>query len=107
MALSMEDMARGVIQPEVLTRVQAGMMNRCYLAYAAADNADAGLQIKRITLCGRVTAEPALYVTNFCWLVMAVTTVTSLDAAALTDTVITSCINQANWDMMADLLVPS
>lgn len=98
-------MATGIIDPAVLPRVQAGMMNRCFLAYAATANANATIQAKRITLCDRVTADPTLYVTNFAWLVMSVTTATALQD--VTDSVITSCINQANWDMMADLLVPS
>lgn len=105
MALTMEDMARGVIQPEVKTRVQAGMMNRCFLAYAATANGNATIQAKRITLCGQVSASPDRYLDNFAWMVMTVTAVTTLDD--ITDSVITSCINQGNWDMMADLLVPT
>lgn len=103
MALPLNQMTPGVFDVDIRNLVQAGMVNRCFLAYAATANADATIQAKRMVLCASVTNTPDRYVTNFAYMSLAQATIT--DIADYTATVVTSTINQANWDMMADLLI--
>jgi arginine exporter protein ArgO len=102
-AIPLDEMTRGVAQPEVLVLVQAGMMNRCYLAYAVTTGT-APLPAKRKMLCSWVNADPPRYLLSFAWMSLAQANISTLDSYDAT--VATSTINQTNWDMMADLLVP-
>jgi hypothetical protein len=103
-ALSLEDIARGVEQPEIREIVLGAMMNRVYLAYAVTTGTDP-MPAKRRALEAAIVAAPDAYVTRFAFMSLSTTTITTLDD--YTPTVGTSTINQSNFDMMADLIIPT
>lgn len=105
MAIPLDQVTPAVGLGNVREIVQAGMLNRCFLAYSATANTDATIQKKRLYLCAKVAADQEIYLTDFVWMVLTETTVTAV--SAVDNTVVTSVINQNNWDMMADLLVPT